>query len=619
MGWFSDFIHNPVGTVLNTAKEIVTDPGKVLNDIVKTVDIAIIQPIKKDPITFIAATAAYVYGIPGLEVVGAGAGTGVAVGTATTASRLAQGDNFNDALKAGIISGAVTGAVNYGTNYYNQNFGTNAPGTAASVDRFGNSPGTTAFEGVSSPNAPVTGPDATGMAVKPLSFESTIVTDLPPANTSSAFNGGNGYTSNNTFTSGPNTTGLEMPSNITDTRFPTEQVTVNNPVQPGGVQMNAGQDSIYKSYVPAEPEYIPGSGSQPATGTPDRFVNDPNYPDLIDPITKRSPLQVRVEGTPGLPEVVDYSRVASPDTGALSLGNVGDAALAAGENAYSFAAAHPYYTAGGLLLASQALGGDKQQPAQSTGTPNAQVGDPRFYMSLPQLQMTRTYNPYEGDYSTYGQTGGTHKFLSDPVYEPIDYQAKEGGYVHMADGGYVGGGGLSPQLGAPQPQMMPQQPMPQGQQAPMPQQSPLAALGGAQANRGAMPQRPTGALQKVPMQQQNPNYRYFNYGAVPPSVQPTTPQSQTSQSYATGGLAMAHGGNVPDGRTDNIHAMLSPGEYVVDAETVALLGNGNGDAGAKRLDQMREAVRKQKGGALSKGKISPDAQSPLTYLSRRMA
>ena len=82
---------------------------------------------------------------------------------------------------------------------------------------------------------------------------------------------------------------------------------------------------------------------------------------------------------------------------------------------------------------------------------------------------------------------------------------------------------------------------------------------------------------------------------------------------------MAHGGNVPDGRADNIHAMLSPGEYVMDAETVALLGNGNNDAGAKRLDQMREAVRKQKGGALSRGKISPDAESPLAYLSRRMA
>ena len=82
---------------------------------------------------------------------------------------------------------------------------------------------------------------------------------------------------------------------------------------------------------------------------------------------------------------------------------------------------------------------------------------------------------------------------------------------------------------------------------------------------------------------------------------------------------MARGGNVSDGRTDDIPALLSQGEYVMDAETVALLGNGNNDAGAKRLDHMREAVRKQKGGALAKGKISPDAMSPLAYLSRRMA
>jgi hypothetical protein len=94
---------------------------------------------------------------------------------------------------------------------------------------------------------------------------------------------------------------------------------------------------------------------------------------------------------------------------------------------------------------------------------------------------------------------------------------------------------------------------------------------------------------------------------------------QPMQGRATGGLAMARGGNVSDGRTDDIPALLSQGEYVMDAETVALLGNGNNDAGAKRLDHMREAVRKQKGGALAKGKISPDAMSPLAYLSRRMA
>jgi len=68
------------------------------------------------------------------------------------------------------------------------------------------------------------------------------------------------------------------------------------------------------------------------------------------------------------------------------------------------------------------------------------------------------------------------------------------------------------------------------------------------------------------------------------------------------------------GRTDSINARLSDGEYVMDAETVAMLGDGSNEAGARALDRMREEIRKQKGKALAKGKISPDAKSPLTYL-----
>ena len=68
------------------------------------------------------------------------------------------------------------------------------------------------------------------------------------------------------------------------------------------------------------------------------------------------------------------------------------------------------------------------------------------------------------------------------------------------------------------------------------------------------------------------------------------------------------------GRDDTINARLSDGEYVIDAETVALLGDGSTDSGAKRLDEMRKQVRMQKGKALSKGKFSPNAKSPLAYL-----
>ena len=67
------------------------------------------------------------------------------------------------------------------------------------------------------------------------------------------------------------------------------------------------------------------------------------------------------------------------------------------------------------------------------------------------------------------------------------------------------------------------------------------------------------------------------------------------------------------GQEDNVEAMLSPGEYVFDAETVSALGDGNTAAGAKRLDEMRKSVRKHKrGGALSE--IAPKAKKAQEYL-----
>jgi hypothetical protein len=69
------------------------------------------------------------------------------------------------------------------------------------------------------------------------------------------------------------------------------------------------------------------------------------------------------------------------------------------------------------------------------------------------------------------------------------------------------------------------------------------------------------------------------------------------------------------GRSDDIPAVLSDGEYVIDAETVALLGDGSSKAGAKKLDEMRVKVRKHKGRNLAKGKFSVNAKRPEKYLS----
>jgi len=84
---------------------------------------------------------------------------------------------------------------------------------------------------------------------------------------------------------------------------------------------------------------------------------------------------------------------------------------------------------------------------------------------------------------------------------------------------------------------------------------------------------------------------------------------------AMGGLGMlAQGGG--SGRADTIDAKLSDGEYVMDAETVSMLGDGSTKEGAKRLDQMRQQLRQHKGKIMAKGKFSPDAKSPLSYLKK---
>lgn len=69
------------------------------------------------------------------------------------------------------------------------------------------------------------------------------------------------------------------------------------------------------------------------------------------------------------------------------------------------------------------------------------------------------------------------------------------------------------------------------------------------------------------------------------------------------------------GQDDNVPAMLSPKEYVLDADVVAALGDGNPDHGAKKLDQFRERIRQHKRGAPT-GKIPPKSRSIESYMGR---
>lgn len=104
-----------------------------------------------------------------------------------------------------------------------------------------------------------------------------------------------------------------------------------------------------------------------------------------------------------------------------------------------------------------------------------------------------------------------------------------------------------------------------------------------------------------------PEQSFFSYAT---QGAPNTSQAYTG--YAEGGRAVEGAG---DGREDKIPALLSDGEYVIDAETVALLGNGSNKAGAELLDNFRVNVRKQKGKKLARGEFSDNAKRPEHYMA----
>ena len=139
-----------------------------------------------------------------------------------------------------------------------------------------------------------------------------------------------------------------------------------------------------------------------------------------------------------------------------------------------------------------------------------------------------------------------------------------------------------------------------------------------------------------------PGYNYANYGgagyaprqAVTPAVADyytygTRPEATFYQNLAPpvttpAAPGMKRGGGLGNaarfirgagsGRSDTVAIKGSPGEYMMDAETVSMLGDGNNEAGARKLDQMRKKVRKHKGKALARGSFSPNAKSPESYM-----
>lgn len=96
-----------------------------------------------------------------------------------------------------------------------------------------------------------------------------------------------------------------------------------------------------------------------------------------------------------------------------------------------------------------------------------------------------------------------------------------------------------------------------------------------------------------------------------------------SQSYAAGGIANLARGKYLSGSTDGMAdkipatidnkqpAKLSHGEFVIPADVVGHLGNGNSEAGAQRLYDMMDRIRQARTGTKKQGKqINPNKFMP---------
>ena len=720
-----DFVEDVVGGVVEAVGDVVDTVVDVVKDVGRAIDDYVIQPILDDPLTAIATAAAATFLGPSAATLfgtSANVGIGIAAGAANTAAGLVQGEDFDEAIKGGLVAGVASwGGAELSNAFGGGPSATPAPTDAlddflaannnfvdvpmsstpslatSSLDDFlaannnfvdvpmaATAPAALPAPAVSNPiydfadpfEAAVSAP-APSVPSNPIydfadPFEAAVpapapavsnpiydFADVPAQSPLQSLSTTAPQVDTPTFTSGVDTSftpdysltsgmqsgapGLKLPDFTPADSFDIYG-NANYSLVPPGISGGPGLQ------LPDAPNLTRMGGGQGLTvdvaGLPEFQYSDASLDPSIrgQTDTWQSGGKTYGAATPDVtvsqtaitptPQTITYEPTTNMGTPSLldklSTGDLTGAAKTVGGQAVDWVKANPWTAAGVGLTALQTIGG-AGGPTGATPTPGS-TRDANFNKSLDLYEYMRDRANYGGDLMRYGQAGqetpGEHKFFQNTRFVPIPIPgqqptpAKMGGLIQMkqyAQGGQVDGmqdprraqmmqamaqqrpagqggpqgmaqGRPMPQQGRPMPQQgRPQMPQQQGRL--MPQQGGLQGM--QQQGRPQMPQRP-----------RDPKTAYYQYGNVP-------------QAKAAGGLSQVQSmqiGGGADGRSDDVNALLSDGEYVFDAEAVAMLGNGSSKAGAKKLDDMRAKLRQHKGKALAGGKISPDAKSPLAYL-----
>ena len=103
--------------------------------------------------------------------------------------------------------------------------------------------------------------------------------------------------------------------------------------------------------------------------------------------------------------------------------------------------------------------------------------------------------------------------------------------------------------------------------------------------------------------------KYADGGEVQGPLSMVPPPGPSGPMQAFSGAVQGDDG----GQSDLVDAQLSAGEYVIDAESVSMLGDGNTEAGIKKLDELRLSLRAHKR-SVPDEQIAPPSEGPLSYI-----
>jgi hypothetical protein len=678
-----DAISDVVGGIVEAVGDVVESVVEVVEDVGRAIDDYVIQPILDDPLSAIATVAAASFLGPAAAAyfgTSASVGVGIAAGAANTAAGLVQGEDFDDAIKGGLMAGVGAGL---STEFFggagadagtpapstdvlgdflaaNNNFvdvpmdalaaapsavtspvdvstlaGTDVPLSSANVDVSAAAPTTT----VTAPSpletiAPPT--DVATSAATTTSPLQSLNTNVPQVDMPTFTSGlDTSFTPDYSLTSGMQSgaPGFKLPDFTPADSFDIYG-NANYSLTPSGMSGGPGLQ------LPDAPNLARMGGGQGLTvdvaGLPEFQYSDASLDPSIrgQTDTWQSGGKTYGAATPDVtvsqtaitptPQTITYDATTNMGTPSvmdqITSGNLVDAAKTVGGNAVDWVKANPWTAVGGALAATSAIGAGG--PPSATPPPKGSTQDKNFNKSLDLYEYMRDKANYGGDLTKYGQVGqgtpGEHQFFQNTKFVPVPIPgqppvpSKMGGLIqmkHFAQGG-MAQGMQDPRRAQMMAAMAQQRPAGQGGPQGMPQGRPPMMQGGAMPQRPMMPQNAQGqgmqqGRPQMPQRPRDPKTAYYQYGQVP------------TQAKAMGGLSQVHSmkiGGGADGRSDDVNAVLSDGEYVMDAESVAMLGNGSSKAGAAKLDQMRSKLRQHKGKNLASGKISPNAKSPLSYL-----